>query len=72
MVRAQRIVTTWAEKKVIREIMVIFHNHGVSAAPSIRIYKTCGADVVQVMSENPYRLVGLSVASGSRPRMPSP
>ncbi|WP_408863372.1 ATP-dependent RecD-like DNA helicase [Acidiphilium acidophilum] len=55
-VRAARIVSAWAEQKVIREIMVFLHSHGVGTARSVRIYKTYGADAVQVMSENPYRL----------------
>jgi exodeoxyribonuclease V alpha subunit len=32
------------------------HSHGVGTARAVRIYKTYGADAVQVMSENPYRL----------------
>jgi exodeoxyribonuclease V alpha subunit len=56
IIRAERIVTAWAAQKVIREIMVFLHSHGVSTARSVRIYKTYGADAVQVMSENPYRL----------------
>src|SRR5499426_3478010 len=55
-VRASRIVTAWAEQKVVREIMVFLHSHGVGTARAVRIYKTYGADAVQVMSENPYRL----------------
>jgi exodeoxyribonuclease V alpha subunit len=55
-VRAQRIVTAWAEQKVVREIMVFLHSHGVGTARAVRIFKTYGADAVQVMSENPYRL----------------
>jgi exodeoxyribonuclease V alpha subunit len=55
-VRANRIVVGWAEQKVVREIMVFLHSHGVGAARAVRIYKTYGADAVQVMSENPYRL----------------
>src|SRR5712691_5591155 len=55
-VRAQRITGAWAEQKVVREIMVFLHSHGVGTARAVRIYKTYGADAVQVMSENPYRL----------------
>src|SRR6202043_966761 len=51
-VRANRIVVGWAEQKVVREIMVFLHSHGVGAARAGRIYKTYGADAVQVMSEN--------------------
>jgi exodeoxyribonuclease V alpha subunit len=36
--------------------MVFLHSHGVGSARAVRIYKTYGADAVQVMSENPYRL----------------
>ena len=52
-VRARRIVNAWAEQKVVREIMVFLHSHGVSTARAVRILKTYGADAVQVMSENP-------------------
>ena len=55
-VRAARIAAAWAEQKVVREIMVFLHSHGVGSARAVRIYKTYGADAVQVMSENPYRL----------------
>src|SRR3974390_1206373 len=55
-VRAGRIATAWAEQKVVREIMVFLHSHGVGTARAVRIYKTYGADAVQVMTENPYRL----------------
>jgi exodeoxyribonuclease V alpha subunit len=55
-VRASRIAAAWAEQKVVREIMVFLHSHGVGTARAVRIYKTYGADAVQVMTENPYRL----------------
>src|SRR5438034_148065 len=55
-IRASRIIAAWAEQKVVREIMVFLHSHGVGTARAVRIYKTYGADAVQVMSENPYRL----------------
>ncbi len=54
--RAQRIVSGWADQKVIREIMIFLHSHGVSTARSVRIFKTYGADAIRVLSENPYRL----------------
>src|ERR1700676_3744338 len=56
LVRARRITDAWAEQKIIREIMVFLHSNGVGTARAVRIYKTYGADAVQVMSENPYRL----------------
>jgi exodeoxyribonuclease V alpha subunit len=55
-VRAGRIATAWADQKVVREIMVFLHSHGVGTARAVRIFKTYGNDAVQVMAENPYRL----------------
>ena len=55
-VRAKRITDAWAEQKVVREIMVFLHGHGVGTARAVRIFKTYGADAVEVMTENPYRL----------------
>jgi exodeoxyribonuclease V alpha subunit len=54
--RAERIIAGWAEQKVIREIMLFLHSNGVSTSRAVRIYKTYGADAVQLISENPYRL----------------
>src|SRR5712675_2112250 len=55
-VRAASILAAWAEQKAVREIMVFLHSHGVGTARAVRIFKTYGADAVQVMTENPYRL----------------
>ena len=55
-VRARRIVAGWAGQKVIREIMLFLHAHGVGASRAVRIYKTYGVDAVQLVSEDPYRL----------------
>src|SRR5262245_44206865 len=55
-VRAASILAAWAEQKAVREIMVFLHSHGVGTARAVRIFKTYGADAIQVMAENPYRL----------------
>ncbi len=55
-VRVTRITEAWAEQKVVREIMVFLHSHGVGTARAVRIFRTYGADAVEVMTENPYRL----------------
>src|SRR4051812_17227185 len=54
--RAERIVKGWADQKVIREIMLFLHGHGVGTSRAVRIFKTYGADAVQVITENPDRL----------------
>jgi exodeoxyribonuclease V alpha subunit len=53
---AASILSAWDEQKAVREIMVFLHSHGVGTAQAVRIFKTYGADAVQVMTENPYRL----------------
>ncbi len=55
-VRSRRITAAWAEQKIVREIMVFLHSHGVGTARAVRIFKTYGSDAIQVMTENPYRL----------------
>jgi exodeoxyribonuclease V alpha subunit len=54
-VRAASILAAWAEQKAVREIMVFLHSNGVGTARAVRIFKTYGADAIQVMTENPVR-----------------
>ena len=55
-IRANRILTGWADQKCIREIMVFLHSHGVSTSRAVRIFKTYGTEAIALVSENPYRL----------------
>ncbi|HET6409875.1 MAG TPA: AAA family ATPase, partial [Chthoniobacteraceae bacterium] len=54
--RRNRIKDAWAEQKVIREIMVFLHSHGVSTARAVRIYKTYGERAIERVRQNPYLL----------------
>jgi len=54
--RTRRITASWADQKVIREIMAFLQGHGVSTSRAVRIFKTYGADAIPLVSENPYRL----------------
>jgi exodeoxyribonuclease V alpha subunit len=54
--RRHQIKAAWAEQKVIREIMVFLHSHGVSTSRAVRIFKTYGEDAIQKVSANPYSL----------------
>ena len=54
--RAKKITSSWADQKIIREIMVFLHAHGVSTSRAVRIFKTYGQEAIAVVSENPYRL----------------
>lgn len=55
-IRAKKITAGWADQKVIREIMVFLHGHGVSTSRAVRIFKKYGKDAVTIVSANPYRL----------------
>jgi exodeoxyribonuclease V alpha subunit len=54
--RGDAIIGGWAEQRAIREIMIFLHSHGVGTSRAVRIFKTYGADAVQLISEDPYRL----------------
>src|SRR4051812_984250 len=45
--RAKRVDAGWAQQKVIREIMLFLHTHGVGTSRAARIFKTYGQDAVQ-------------------------
>lgn len=68
--RARRIVESWQAQRSIREIMVFLHEHGVSTARAVRIYKTYGTGAMQVLRDDPYRLAkdirGIGFVSADR------
>jgi exodeoxyribonuclease V alpha subunit len=64
--RAQKIVSGWTDQKVIREIMIFLHSHGVSTSRVVRISKTYGADAIQILSENPTALPATCAGLASR------
>src|SRR3954463_5656377 len=70
-IRAQRITAAWAEQKIVREIMVFLHSHGVGTARAVRIYKTYGADALRSCRRTPIAWRAIFAASASRPPMRS-
>ncbi|MBN2507991.1 MAG: ATP-dependent RecD-like DNA helicase [Verrucomicrobia bacterium] len=54
--RRRRIKEAWAEQKIVRDIMVFLHSHGVSTSRAVRIYKTYGAHAIETVRANPYAL----------------
>ena len=54
--RSRKITSGWADQKVIREIMVFLHAHGMSTSRAVRIFKAYGHEAIAVVQENPYRL----------------
>lgn len=54
--RRDKVVKSWGDQKIIREIVVFLQSHGVGTARAVRIYKTYGKHAVAKVQENPYRL----------------
>ena len=54
--RRRKIKDAWLEQKVVREIMVFLHSHGVGTSRALRIYKTYGEDAIEKIRANPYTL----------------
>lgn len=54
--RRKLIKEAWAAQKVIREIMVFLHSHGVSTSRAVRIHKLYGEAAIERVRTNPYGL----------------
>ncbi len=54
--RVENIKKGWAEQKEIKNIMLFLQGKDVSTAHATRIYKQYGAEAINVVEENPYRL----------------
>jgi exodeoxyribonuclease V alpha subunit len=54
--RRRKIKAAWAEQKVVREIIVFLHSHGVSTSRALRIYKTYGEKAIETVRSDPYTL----------------
>lgn len=54
--RRMEIKLSWEKQKSIRGIMLFLHEHGISTARAVRIFKTYGEESLNVLEENPYRL----------------
>jgi exodeoxyribonuclease V alpha subunit len=54
--RRREIRDSWMKQKTVHEIMIFLHKRGISTARALRIYKTYGAEAIEVLKSNPYRL----------------
>ncbi len=54
--RRQRIKEAWAEQKIVRDIMLFLHAHGLGTNRAARIYKTYGSEAIDLIRADPYRL----------------
>jgi len=54
--RRQRIKDAWAEQKIVRDIMLFLHAHGLGTNRALRIYKNYGSEAIELIRADPYRL----------------
>jgi len=54
--RRKLLRETWAEQRDIRQVMVFLQAHEVPASFAVRVYKQYGAQSIEVVQNNPYRL----------------
>jgi exodeoxyribonuclease V alpha subunit len=55
-VREAKIIRSWSDQRVIREIIVWLYGHGVSSARAVRIFKTYGDQAIATIKTDPYQL----------------
>lgn len=54
--RRQQIKAAWNEQKVVRDIMVFLHSHGISTSRALRVFKLYGEEAITRVRANPYLL----------------
>lgn len=54
--RIAQIREAWQEQKNIHQIMIFLQGQGISATFAVKIFKTYGAEALQIVRTNPYRL----------------
>lgn len=55
--RVTAIRTAWDDQKEIKNIMLFLQEHQVATTHAVKIYKTYGAESIEVVKNNPYQLV---------------
>jgi exodeoxyribonuclease V alpha subunit len=51
------IRASWEEQRGVQHVMLFLKQHGVSTSYAVRLYRYYGTNTVQIVQENPYRLV---------------
>ncbi len=54
--RVKMIQDTWAEQKLIKDVMIFLQGHGVSTTYAVKIFKQYGHNAIAIVSENPFQL----------------
>ena len=54
--KASMILASWGEQRDLRDVMPFLQSYGIGTGYAIRVYRQYGANTIQVLQENPYRL----------------
>ena len=54
--RVSKIIASWEKQKEVKNIMLFLQAHDVSTAFAARIYQAYGAESIETVKSNPYRL----------------
>jgi exodeoxyribonuclease V alpha subunit len=54
--RSQQIREAWKEQRAVRDAMVFFQGHGLSASHALKICKSYGESAISAVKQNPFRL----------------
>lgn len=54
--KAEKIFEAFQEQKELKDIMMFLERYGIGAAYAVRIYKAYGANTINEIKENPYKL----------------
>lgn len=54
--RREQIKAAWNAQKMVRDIMIFLHGHGIGTSQANRIYRAYGEQSISLIRENPYRL----------------
>ena len=54
--RVSKIIASWEKQKEVKNIMLFLQEHDVSTAFAARIYQAYGAESIETVKSNPYRL----------------
>ena len=54
--KATAIAASWSEQREMRDVMPFLQGYGIGTGYAVRVYRQYGANTIQVLQENPYRL----------------
>src|SRR6476659_9227652 len=68
--RLKSIKESWKEQKVIKDLIVFLHKHGIKNSIASKIYKEYGENSISAITQNPYilsqKIAGISFATADK------